>query len=164
MPLRMLLRAERIVMVADPGDRAAVLDAAARLLAAPAAPDADPGLHAEIARCLHEREQLAPTAIGHGVAIPHCRIAALDDSRAAFLRLQAPVAFGAADGEPVDLVLALVVPDHHIQQHLELLAEVAGRFADPAWRVQLRAAQDVGQLRHCLLGDAPGDFHGRSTQ
>ena len=90
------------------------------------------------ATSLREREQLASTAIGHGMAIPHARIAGIEEGRGAFLRLAQPVDFDAADGEPVDLVLALAVPEHHVQQHLELLAELAARFADPGYRAELR--------------------------
>ncbi|MBW8808937.1 MAG: PTS sugar transporter subunit IIA [Lysobacter sp.] len=83
---------------------------------------------AALSQGLQERETLASTAIGHGVAIPHGRTPLFEHSRAAFLRLAQPVDFGAADGQPVDLVLAMAVPEHHVQQHLQLLAELAERL------------------------------------
>lgn len=90
------------------------------------------------------------------MAIPHARIADIDESRCAFLRLAQPVDFNTADGEPVDLVLALAVPTHHVQQHLELLAELAETFADTAYRDDLRAAPTIDLLRRRLLdGDSP---------
>jgi PTS system nitrogen regulatory IIA component len=162
MPLRNLLSAERIAARVGLLNRAAVLDAAARLLAEPGAgssPKALSGratLAGTIGDALRKREQLASTAIGHGVAVPHARIDGIEESRAAFLRLDRPVDFNAADGEPVDLVLALVVPAHDVQQHLEFLAEVAEMFADPGYRAELRAATTVASLRRRLL---PGDSH-----
>lgn len=157
MALRHLLSAERIAILVEPRDRAAVLDAAARLLAesAPASSqrDASPTLVRIIGEGLREREQLASTAIGHGVAIPHARIADIDEGRCAFLRLAHPIDFNAADGRPVDLVIALAVPEHHVQQHLELLADLAASFADPGYRAELRAAPTIDLLRRRLLDD-----------
>ncbi|CAA9330553.1 MAG: hypothetical protein AVDCRST_MAG71-1751 [uncultured Lysobacter sp.] len=146
MPLRDLLGAERVAIIARPFDCGSVLDAAADLLA-----DGDASMARAIGASLRAREQLASTAIGHGVAIPHCRIASLDESRGAFLRLGEPVAFGALDGTPVDLVLALAVPEHYVQQHLHQLAELAEHFADAGFRDRLREATDVGSLREALL-------------
>lgn len=147
MPMRDLLSAERVAILYGPGERSDVLDAAARLLA----DSASQGMAGAIAASLQAREQLASTAIGHGVAIPHGRIAALEESRGAFLRLDPPVEFGASDGVPVDLVLALAVPDHYIQQHLQQLADLAAHFADAGFRERLRAAANLAELRSVLL-------------
>jgi len=152
MALAELLAADRIVFLVDPGDRNAVLDAAARLLA-----DASPTNTAEIGASLRAREKLGSTAIGHGIAIPHGRTEAFDEARGAFLRLREPVDFGASDGQPVDLVFAMAVPRHFTQQHLQLLSELAQRFADPAFREALRGARSVDSLRRQLLGVHAGD-------
>ncbi|MFC0678803.1 PTS sugar transporter subunit IIA [Lysobacter korlensis] len=154
MPMRDLLSAERVAILSDVAERGDVLDAAARLLSQPA--DASPtGMAETIASSLQARERLASTAIGHGVAIPHGRIATLEESRGAFLKLTTPVAFGASDGIPVDLVLALAVPEHYIQQHLQQLAELAEHFADADFRDRLRDAGDVESLRAILLEPRP---------
>ena len=145
MPLKDLLSRERIAVLDSPEDRDAVLDAAARLLAG------DEDGSAPIAECLRQRERLGSTAIGHGIAIPHGRNNAYREARGAFLRLREPVEFGASDGEPVDLVFAMTVPEHFAQQHLQLLSELAERFADPAFRAALRAAPDATRLRQLLL-------------
>ena len=147
MPINELLSEDRIVILAVPGDRGSVLDAAARLLGAGTSTDAR-----MISESLTTRERLASTAIGHGVAIPHGRIAGLEQTCGAFLRLGQPVDFGAADGVPVDLVLAMAVPEHFVQQHLQQLAELAERFAAPQFRQGLRTARDVRQLSAFLLG------------
>lgn len=146
MPLSDLITADRIVLLVEPRDRDAVMDAAARLLA-----DAASGSTAAIGECLRQRERLGSTAIGHGVAIPHGRSNAFNSARAAFLRLQHPVDFDAVDGVPVDLVFAMVVPEHFTQQHLQLLSELAEGFADRSFRHALRAARDVDELRTTLL-------------
>ena len=48
-------------------------------------------------------------------------------------------------------MFAMAVPEHFTQQHLQLLSELAERFADPAFRVALRAAPDVTSLRRLML-------------
>lgn len=153
MPLNELLDADRIGILVAPVDRAAVLDAAARLLAGGEECGHEPPLSAVIGASLRGREDLASTAIGHGVAIPHARLQGLDDSRGAFLRLSRPVDFRAADGQPVDLVLAMAVPEHFVQQHLLQLAEVAERFASAPFRDALRTATTAAEICKLLLGD-----------
>lgn len=139
------LTADRIVVLDGPANREAVIDAAARLLAD--APDSI----AAVGESLRQRERMGSTAIGHGVAIPHGRSGALNDTRAAFLRLQPAVDFDASDGEPVDLVFAMSVPEHFTQRHLQLLSELAQRFGDAEFRSALRRAPDAARLRDTLL-------------
>jgi PTS system nitrogen regulatory IIA component len=146
MPWSGLLSAERVVMLVAPGHRDAVLDAAARLLCA-----GSPHATLSVATALRDRERVGSTAIGRGVAIPHCRTGAHARPVGAFLRLGAPVDFGAADGEPVDLVFAMSVPSEGTQEHLDTLSALATHFADPACREALRAAPDVAALRALLL-------------
>lgn len=142
------LTADRIVVLDGPANREAVIDAAARLLA-----DA-PGSIAAVGESLRQRERMGSTAIGHGVAIPHGRSGALNDTRAAFLRLHPAVDFDASDGEPVDLVFAMSVPEHFTQRHLQLLSELAQRFGDAEFRAALRRAPDAARLRDTLLAPA----------
>ena len=146
MPHADLLAADRIVQSAAPGGRDEVLEEAARLLSADAPEWTD-----AIADGLRSREALGSTAIGRGVAIPHCRSAAPHAPVAAFLRLTTPVDFGAHDGQPVDLVFAMASPSDRTQQHLDTLSELAGRMADPGFRERLRDAPDVAALRTLLL-------------
>lgn len=152
MPYTDLLTAGRIVQVVEPGGRDQVLDAAARLLTG-----GSPDWTLAIAEGLRAREAIGSTAIGRGVAIPHCHSAACNAPVAAFLRLSAPVDFRAHDGQPVDLVFAMAVPEGRAQQHLDTLSELAGQFADPDFRDAVRSARDITALRALLLRlDAPG--------
>ncbi len=148
MPWTDLLEAGRIVVLDDPGTRAQVLDAAARLLSG-----GSPEQARVLADALNQREALASTAIGHGVAIPHARADGLA-ARGAFLRLGRPVDFGARDGAPVDLVFAMSASDDRPELHLEHLAGVAAGLSDPDFRDRLRAARTLGQLRGLLLPSA----------
>ena len=154
MPYTDLLAASRIVQVEAPGHRDQVLDAAAGLLAAA------PGAAKAIAGGLRTREAVGSTGIGRGVAIPHCRSDACHVPVGAFLRLGRPVDFRAHDGQPVDLVFAMALPEGDAQRHLDTLSELAGRFADAGFRDALRAAPDIATLRTLLLRlDAPDARH-----
>lgn len=162
MPLHEVLSAGRIAILSEPDNRTAVIDAAARLLAEAHAGPSEFGMNrADMATTIRDsliaRERLASTAIGHGVAIPHGRIEFLEKSQGAFLRLDHPIDFGAADGRPVDLVMAMAVPLHSAQHHLQLLAEVAERFADAGFREQLRRARDAEELGRHLFADTDRD-------
>ncbi|MEO7431778.1 MAG: PTS sugar transporter subunit IIA, partial [Dokdonella sp.] len=90
------------------------------------------------------------TGLGHGVAIPHGRSAAIHEARAAFVRLASPVDFGADDQQGVDLVAALIVPAHFTDQHLKLLAELAELFSNNTLTDELRAAADAPLLLDVL--------------
>lgn len=105
---------------------------------------------------LQARERLGSTGLGRGVAIPHGRSAEAGTARAAFVRLAEPIEFGADDGQPVDLVAALIVPAHFTDQHLRLLAELAELFGDPDRVRAMRGAADAVAL-HALLGPRPRD-------
>jgi PTS system nitrogen regulatory IIA component len=152
MPYIDLLSADRIVMLVEPDPRDAVLDAAARLLSG-----GTPMATQQIASGLRARERLASTGIGHGVAIPHCRSNAFVAPRAAFLRLTAPIDFAARDGQPVDLVFAMCVPEDLEQQHLRTMAELAERFSDAGFRDALREADGIAAVRGVLLAPQASD-------
>lgn len=130
-------------------DHDAVPDAAAGMLACRQA-GAD-----ELRSSLLARERLGSTAIGHGIAIPDGRSPTLEAPRGALLRLQPAVDFNAADGQEVDLVFAMAVPDHYTHQHLMLLSELAERFSDESFRAALRNAPDAQAMRTLLLDQPP---------
>jgi nitrogen PTS system EIIA component len=74
---------------------------------------------------LFDREKLGSTGLGFGVAIPHGRLRNLKEMVCAFVRTANPVPFESPDGQPVRLVLAMLVPEHATEQHLELLSYLA---------------------------------------
>ena len=99
---------------------------------------------------LFDREKLGSTGLGFGVAIPHGRIKTLKEPVCAFVRTVAPIAFEAPDGEPVNLVFAMLVPEHATEAHLELLSELAQMFSDPGLRAALTGTHDI-QAAHRLI-------------
>jgi len=105
----------------------------------------------EIFSSLITRERLGSTGLGQGVAIPHGRMEDLEQPLAAFMSLAEPVDFEAPDGQPVDLIFALLVPAEATQEHLTLLAQLAGMFSDQEFCGLLRATSDSSELYKHLL-------------
>jgi PTS system nitrogen regulatory IIA component len=138
-----LLPAERVRAGLAARDKTDLIDKLAALLAG----DIDIAI---VRDALTARERLGSTGLGHGVAIPHGRSTRVAEARAAFVRLENPLDFGADDGRPVDLVAALIVPAHFTDQHLKLLAELAELFSDSAVTAALREAPDAAALLAAL--------------
>lgn len=90
---------------------------------------------------LSERERLASTGIGSGVAIPHGRIGALDRLRAAVAISPSGIPFDAIDGGPVRIVVGVLAPQHHTGDHLRVLARVSRLLRSREVRESLLAAQ-----------------------
>lgn len=111
----------------------------------------------EVFDSLIARERLGSTGLGHGVAIPHGRVKNGTETVGAFIQLQTPIDFDAVDGEPVDLLFGLLVPEQSTQEHLELLAQLAEMFSDAQFVSGLRAATSGADL-HARLSQwrAPG--------
>lgn len=99
---------------------------------------------------LIDREGLGPTGVGHGIALPHARMAGVDSVIGLFLRLEKPLNFDAVDRQPVDLVFALIAPEDAGVDHLKALALVSRTLRDPAICTKLRANSDLGTL-HTIL-------------
>ena len=106
-----------------------------------------------ISHALAERERLGTTGFGGGTAIPHGRVAGVPGIHAAVVRLGHPVDWQAMDGMPVDLLVALVVPEEAGADHLKALALVSRTLRDKAFVAKLRGAADSGALWALLAGE-----------
>ncbi len=111
----------------------------------------DPGA---IAAAVLARESLGTTGFGAGLAIPHARLADLNAPAGFLARLSRPIAYGAIDGAPVDLVYLLLSPAADDAAHLATLAAVARRLRDPSFLAALRAAATPTALRDAFGGTA----------
>jgi len=98
--------------------------------------------HHQIARSqvfdsLFAREKLGSTGLGQGIAIPHGRIKGLKEAVGALVRMKQAIPFDAPDGQPVRLIIVLLVPDRATDLHLQILSELAQMFSDKPFREQL---------------------------
>lgn len=109
------------------------------------------GLNADdVIEALMNREDLGPTGVGQGIALPHARIREAQDVCGLFLRLEKPLDFDAVDRQPVDLVFSLIAPEDAGVDHLKALALVSRTLRNPATCAKLRANSDAATL-HTIL-------------
>lgn len=99
-----------------------------------------------IFNCFLEREKLSSTALGHGVAIPHCRSEKIQEPIACLIALNESIDFGALDKKPVNIIFGLVVPEENHKQHLELLAEIAKLLSNDEIRNNLNKVTNSAEL------------------
>jgi len=99
---------------------------------------------------LMERERLGTTGVGHGIAIPHGKLASLDRLYGMFARLETPVDFQSIDEQPVDLVFLLLAPETAGADHLKALARVSRLLRDASMCEKLRGG-DTRDALYALL-------------
>jgi PTS system nitrogen regulatory IIA component len=118
----------------------------------------DSVLPARILDSLVRRERLGSTALGGGAALPHGRVEGLDQAECAFLRLEDPVEFEAPDGEPVDLVLAVVLPVSGEKSEAgdSILKALAAKLSSTAFCNSLRSAGNRTDVVNALSAFAAG--------
>ena len=100
----------------------------------------------DVYRGLIEREKLGSTAVGDGIAIPHCRLEGCDSITGSLFVLQDPVDFLAHDDEPVSIMFVLLVPAFETTEHLATLGMLAERFQIKTYRKDLITAKDNEEL------------------
>lgn len=99
---------------------------------------------------LLRRERIMSTGVGGGIALPHASTADAADAVALLVRLARPIEFGAIDSQPVDILLALVLPEGRNHLHLQLLASLSRLCKNPEFLALLRLSRDSRNLWHGL--------------
>jgi nitrogen PTS system EIIA component len=97
-------------------------------------------------KVLVDRERLASTAIGEGVAIPHGKLDAVGKLIACVGRAREGVDFDSMDGRPTHLFFVLVAPENSTGVHLKALARISRLFKDPEFRSRLLAAESAHDM------------------
>lgn len=119
-----------------------------RLVAAGAARDASVVLDALLAR-----ERFSSTALGGGIAIPHCRSLMVSKLCVVFGSFPEGVPFDAPDREPVVALLLVAAPDHGNEEpYRRLLAELTGLAKQPRVAADLGSVAGFPELLHLLRG------------
>ena len=104
----------------------------------------------QVIDALQDRENLGPTGVGQGIALPHARLNNVSEVKGIFLRLERPLDFDAIERQPVDLVFALLAPQNAGVDHLKALALVSRTLRDASICAKLRANGDQATL-HTIL-------------
>ena len=142
-----LLHPERVRIGLTMSDKDAALHALAFLLTMPEQA-ADEDL---LYNVLRDRERLASTGVGSGVAIPHGRYDGVDELRAAVAVCPAGVDFDAVDRSPVKILVGIVGPRSMPQKHLAALAGVSRVLRNGEKREALLKAADNAEAYRVLV-------------
>ena len=113
----------------------------------------DERLFDTLLQALRAREDLCPTCITEGVAIPHARnalVGLVDNPVLAYGRHNTGIDFGAFDGKPVRHFFLLCAPN--VREHLQLLARLARLVNNPEFRAKLSSAKRPNDIIK-LIGD-----------
>jgi mannitol/fructose-specific phosphotransferase system IIA component (Ntr-type) len=112
---------------------------------------------ATLLRLLARRELLGSTAVGRGIAIPHCRSLVVPRVRMAYGRLREPLPWDSIDGEPVRHIFLIVAPPVEVSnQYLPTLGQLARATRQPEFRAALDAARSGEEIARLLRGQVDG--------
>jgi Kef-type K+ transport system membrane component KefB/mannitol/fructose-specific phosphotransferase system IIA component (Ntr-type) len=114
-------------------------------LAAPAAKLCGLGESA-VVEAVWQREQLAATGVGFGLAVPHARLAELDRPVIAIGRSAEGIDFDSADGGPVHTVFLLLTPERERAMQADLIRRIARVFHDPESRLRIEHAGSFSEF------------------
>ncbi len=145
------VRPELVVADVQGQDKKAVLEELAAHLASHAGvePPIDQG---GLLRVLVERERLASTAIGEGVAIPHGKLS-IPRLLGCVGISRRGVDFESMDGRPTHIFFVLVAPENSTGIHLKALARISRLFKDPDFRNRLMQAKDAVDMFRILADE-----------
>ncbi|MXG77990.1 PTS 2-O-a-mannosyl-D-glycerate transporter subunit IIABC [Escherichia coli] len=101
---------------------------------------------------VYRRENLGPTALGEGLAVPHGKTAAVKEAAFAVATLSEPLQWEGVDGpEAVDLVVLLAIPPNEAgTTHMQLLTALTTRLADDEIRARIQSATTPDELLSAL--------------
>jgi PTS system nitrogen regulatory IIA component len=145
MRLAEILHVDRTTTSLPSGDKDAVLDALADLF--PSVP------RNTVLEGFKEREALATTGVGSGVAVPHARLASVDRAIGALAISREGVEFESIDGQPVHVIVAIVAPERG--DLVKVLARIARLLRDADLRERLVSSAD-GEQAFAILIRADG--------
>ena len=101
----------------------------------------------ELKKNVFERENLAPTGIGKGIAIPHTKIkmTETDNIKGVFAIADPPIDFGADDG-PAHFIILIITPIGNEERHLQVLANISKLLSEKNIRKQLLQAKTSAEI------------------
>jgi PTS system nitrogen regulatory IIA component len=144
-----ILIAKRVTVNLAAADKSSALRALAKLFV-----DADPSLDAaEITRVFEEREALASTGVGSGVAIPHGRLPGVTQLAAAIGICKPGVEFDAIDGRPAHILVAVLGPERQTGDHLKALARFSRVLREDSVRGSLLGAPTDDEALAIVLAE-----------
>lgn len=104
------------------------------------------------------RENLGPTALGEGLAVPHGKTSAVKEAAFAVATLSEPLSWEGIDGpEAVELIFLLAIPQEEAgSTHMQLLTALTTKLADDETRARVMAATNADELLSALDDNTHG--------
>lgn len=96
------------------------------------------------------REKIGSTGVGSGIAIPHVKIASDLPATAVFIQCETALDYDAYDGNKVDLLYAIFIPEDRCQEYLTALSQISKKLLDKNFLRQLRNADNNQALFQLL--------------
>jgi basic amino acid/polyamine antiporter, APA family len=115
-----------------------------------------PASETSLVKSFLEETRLGATPVSGGVALPHLRLAGLDHTEMAIVRVRGglrlePLAEGPGQQAPIHALFFLVSPEEDPGRHLRILAAVARRVDDEHFLDAWLTARDGHELKQIML-------------
>ena len=110
--------------------------------------------HQDLLDSLMKREQMGSTGIGNGLAIPHGRLIAGEQVIAVVVTTKQSIEFDSIDNQPVDIFVALFVPEKNCKEHLSTLQSIAQFFSDKGNSKKVRQCQSDQELYQLITQES----------
>ena len=91
-----------------------------------------------ILNSITEREKLASTGVGNGIAFPHCRTGVVESVKVVCGIIEDPVDWQSPDGKPVDTIFMIITPEKYPEQHLRALRTISMALKNGQVRDELK--------------------------
>lgn len=96
---------------------------------------------------LLQREKTMSTGIGNGICFPHTTSSELTEAALILIKPLKPIDFEALDKLPVDIIMAIIVPENQTALHLQMLAGMSRLCRVPEFLSIVRSAEEEKVLR-----------------
>lgn len=103
-----------------------------------------------IIEVVFQRENSISTGVGGGVAIPHGTVDCIDEILGAMGISSKGINFDSLDGEPVYIVLLLLVPKTKLGKHIKTMAQIARIFNEKSTRDRIRSVKSPEKIIQIL--------------
>lgn len=108
-----------------------------------------------IVRAILNREELASTGIGRGVAVPHTKHASVSRLVGTTAISRTGIDFASLDGEQVELLFLLISPPDRPGDHLRALESITQQLRDDDFCRRLKEVGSLEDMKRLLdLSDA----------
>lgn len=109
---------------------------------------------AEVTEAVWDREEMAPTGLSKGIAIPHARLRGLGVPLVAVGISSQGIDFDATDGEPATLIFLILTPVDDATAQTEILADIAVNFGDPTLVEKSKQCRNFTEFKAIMRSDS----------